>query len=89
MDTRQLFERWFSDEGNSRKAIERGTHGEYKYANAAQAWIAWEAAANAEREACARVAEGGSFLHENAPDAIFGKACAGAIRKRSNVKLRG
>lgn len=35
-----------------------------------------------EREACARVAEGGRFLHDDAPDARFGKACADAIRAR-------
>ena len=39
----------------------------------------------AEREACAKVCEGGSFLHDDAPDARFGKACAAAIRARSNT----
>ena len=32
-------------------------------------------------EAAANVAEGGNFLHDAAPDAIFGRACAGAIRR--------
>ena len=41
--------------------------------------------AAAEREACAKVCEGGSFLHDDAPDARFGKACAAAIRARSNT----
>ncbi len=40
----------------------------------------WIAATKAERERCAKVAEGGSFLHDDAPDAKFGKACAKAIR---------
>lgn len=44
-----------------------------------------EAAVAAEREACARVAEGGRFLHDDAPDARFGKACAAAIRARSKT----
>lgn len=35
-----------------------------------------------EREECAKVAESGSFLHEDAPDARFGRACAAAIRRR-------
>ncbi len=35
-----------------------------------------------EREACAKLAEGGSFLHAEAPDAKFGRACAQAIRER-------
>ena len=35
-----------------------------------------------EREACARVCEGGNFLHDEAPDARLGKACAAAIRAR-------
>ncbi len=37
----------------------------------------------AEREACAAVCENGSFLHDAAPTAIFGKECARAIRARS------
>jgi hypothetical protein len=37
-----------------------------------------------EREACAKVCENGHFLHEEAPDALFGKACTAAIRLRSN-----
>lgn len=37
-----------------------------------------------EREACAKVCENGHFLHDEAADARFGKACAAAIRARSN-----
>lgn len=33
------------------------------------------------REECAEVAENGRFLHDDAPDARFGKACAQAIRR--------
>lgn len=36
----------------------------------------WQAAI----EAAAQRAEGGRFLHEDAPDARFGRACAAAIR---------
>jgi hypothetical protein len=35
-----------------------------------------------EREACAKVAENGRFLHDDSPEAKFGKACAAAIRAR-------
>ena len=33
------------------------------------------------REECAMIAENGRFLHDEAPDAKFGKACAKAIRR--------
>ncbi len=35
-----------------------------------------------EREACAKVAENGRFLHDASPEARFGKECAAAIRAR-------
>ena len=38
--------------------------------------------AAAEREACAKVAESGRFLHDNSPAARFGKECAKAILAR-------
>jgi hypothetical protein len=38
--------------------------------------------AAAEREACAKVAESGNFLHDDSPAARFGKECAAAIRRR-------
>ena len=38
-----------------------------------------------EREACAKVVENGRFLHDDAPDARFGKACAQAIRARGDI----
>jgi hypothetical protein len=41
-----------------------------------------EAIRKEEREACARVAENGNFLHDDSPEARFGKACAAAIRRR-------
>lgn len=40
--------------------------------------------AAAEREACAKVTEDGRFLHDDSPEARFGKACARAIRARGN-----
>ena len=43
---------------------------------------AWAQGAAAEREACAKVAEGGSFLHNASPAAHFGRECAAAIRRR-------
>ena len=44
-----------------------------------------QAVAAAEREACARVAENGNFLHDDSPEAKFGKACAAAIRARGQA----
>lgn len=41
-----------------------------------------QTAVEAEREECAKVAENGNFLHDDAPAARFGKACAKAIRAR-------
>jgi len=38
--------------------------------------------AAAERDACAKVADDGRFLHDDSPEAKFGKACAAAIRAR-------
>lgn len=38
-----------------------------------------------EREACAKVADDGRFLHDDSPEAKFGKACAAAIRARGQV----
>jgi len=37
-----------------------------------------------EREACAKLCEDGVFLHDQAPDALFGKEVAKAIRARNN-----
>lgn len=44
------------------------------------------AARLAEREACAKVAENGRFLYDDAPDAKFGRACATAIRRRAELE---
>lgn len=49
---------------------------------------ALRAAIAAEREACAQVAENGRFLHDDAPDARFGKECAAAIRRREVLNGR-
>lgn len=40
-----------------------------------------EEAVKEERERCAKVIEGGSFLHDQAPEAIFAKEAAAAIRR--------
>lgn len=42
-----------------------------------------EAARKEALEEAARIAEGGRFLHDDAPDARFGRACAAAIRRRA------
>jgi hypothetical protein len=48
-----------------------------------QAESARDAAVAETIERCAKVAEGGRFLHDDAPDARFGKACSSAIRALS------
>ena len=35
---------------------------------------------------CVGVVEGGSFLHDQAPTAIFARECSGAIRKHFGVE---
>jgi hypothetical protein len=35
---------------------------------------------------CTNVIEGGSFLHDQAPTAIFAKECSGAIKRHFGVK---
>ena len=39
---------------------------------------------NAACEACAKAVEGGRFLHDDAPDAKWAKACAAACRAMAN-----
>jgi len=46
--------------------------------------LAFEGGRVAEREACAKLCENGVFLHDQAPDALFGRAVAKAIRARGN-----
>ena len=36
---------------------------------------------------CTSVVEGGSFLHDQAPTAIFAKECSSAIKRHFGVKL--
>jgi len=38
-----------------------------------------------EREACAKLCENGAFLHDQAPDALFGRSVAKAIRAKGNT----
>jgi hypothetical protein len=38
-----------------------------------------------EREACAKVCENGTFLHDFSPEAVYSRACARAIRARGQV----
>ena len=44
-----------------------------------------ELVAAAEREACAKVCENGTFLHDFSPEAVYSRACARAIRARGQV----
>jgi hypothetical protein len=65
-----------------RMALEAG----WQYANGENGysplWKFGELVATAERDACAKVAENGRFLHDDSPEAKFGKACDAAIRAR-------
>jgi hypothetical protein len=45
-------------------------------------WKFGELVAAAEREACAKVCENGTFLHDFSPEAKYSRACARAIRAR-------
>jgi hypothetical protein len=42
-------------------------------------------AVEAEREACAKVCENGTFLHDFSPEAVYSRACARAIRARGQA----
>ena len=44
-----------------------------------------ELVAATEREACAKVCENGTFLHDFSPEAVYSRACARAIRARGQV----
>jgi len=48
-------------------------------------WAAWQAATKVEREACAKLLEGGSFLHDQSPAKLLADEAAKAIRARSKV----
>jgi len=49
-------------------------------------WTEYELGiAAAEREACAKVCENGTFLHDFSPEAVYSRACARAIRARGQV----
>ena len=37
---------------------------------------------------CIGVVEGGSFLHEQAPTAIFARECSGAIKRHFGVDIK-
>lgn len=45
----------------------------------------YEIGVAAEREACAKVCENGTFLHDFSPEAVYSRACARAIRARGQV----
>lgn len=48
---REQFEKWYSDEGATPRAVERDARGAYKYSGAATAWDVWRAAwAECERQ---------------------------------------
>ena len=49
-------------------------------------WTEYEKGiAAVEREACAKVCENGTFLHDFSPEAVYSRACARAIRARGQA----
>ena len=44
IETRASFEKWYSDNWEWSKTVERDGRGEYRYAGAAAAWPVWKAA---------------------------------------------
>lgn len=49
-------------------------------------WLDYEKnIAAMEREACAKVCENGTFLHDFSPEAVYSRACARAIRARGQA----
>lgn len=89
---REAFERWFSDNGDNPRAVERSGAG-YKLAQAQSAWVAWMAAARVEREACAKLCDD---RERDARERLRSDTGAGvayligaAIRSRSNAEVRG
>jgi hypothetical protein len=90
---RAQFEHWMSDEGSTPKAVERRGDG-YMLLQAQICWTAWQAAAKAEREACAKTCEKYGASLNNEWNQSLGVAddlvetceeCAEAIRARSNA----
>lgn len=45
----------------------------------------WERIEIAEREACAKVCENGTFLHDFSREAVYSRACARAIRAKGQA----
>jgi hypothetical protein len=87
MNTREEFEKWKTEASlymaNFSRCADPGFDHEYEMPQMQAAWQAWQAAAKAEREACAKVCENrpdpaGKFSDQYAD-------CAKAIRMRANV----
>ena len=91
-NVRAQFEHWYSDGGQSPKAIERkpGANGAYIYSGAATAWDVWQAAVAVDRETCAELCEEVGFA-EHGPGREDSEAydCADEIRMRSNANVTG
>ena len=77
----EAFKAWWYSEGSQPPY----THHDCEEHTMRMCEIAWANGAYKEREACAKVCEGGNFLHDEAPDARLGKACAAAIRARGQA----
>ena len=58
---------------------------DYSYTHASLWLTRIKGAVEAEREACAKLLEGGSFLHDQSPAKLLADEAAKAIRARSNT----
>ena len=58
---------------------------DYSYTHASLWLTRIKGAVEAEREACAKLLEGGSFLHDQSPAKLLADEAAKAIRARSKV----
>lgn len=55
--TREAFEAWVSDNGQSPKAVERNQNGDYKLMQTNTLWMGCAFGMRDEREACAKIAD--------------------------------
>ena len=81
--SREAFEAWLSDDGKWPAAVERDRHGNYRLAQAANAWPIWQAAEarGMERAALIVDAKAREWNNRNGIAANFCRDMAAAIRE--------